>query len=345
MLMLIEKKRKYNQLQNQFFNSTINIIQIKNLDSLKNYDFHYFSNSDYKKVGPTGDKWTRYFLSKQELKVLNSISDLHKLSRFEQLAEVDVGTVTGANKYFVVSKDILKKYELEKIALPLVGRSMHIRGITFDKNDWIKNKKKGVAAHLLNFPNTSFEKYPKKMKGYIRLGEKEGIHKGYKTGIRERWYQVPSIGKPDAFLLRRSHKFPKLILNEAKANTTDTMHRVKIKPGIDHSSLVFCFYNSITMAYSELIGRSHGGGVLEILPNDAETMLIPYTKIDKKDLKYIDKILRTEKDIEKILDYVDDLVLKNHFGFSEQTIVTFRRIWKKLACRRHERKKSTTVSS
>jgi len=345
MLMLIEKKKGSDQLQNQFFNSAINIIEIKNLDSLKNYDFQDFSNSNYKKVEPTDDKWTRYFLSKQEIKVLKSISDLQKLRRFGELAYVDVGTVTGANKYFVVSDETIKKFDLKNIAIPLVGRSMHIDGIIFEKNDWINNKKKGVASHLLNFPNTNFNKYPSKMKQYIRMGEKERIHTGYKTGIRERWYQVPSIWKPDAFLLRRSHKYPKLVLNEAKANTTDTMHRVKIKKGIDLHSLVFCFYNSVTMAYSELIGRSHGGGVLEILPNDAETMLIPYTKCSKKNLKYIDEIFRTDKDIEKILDYVDDIVLKNHFGFSDQTITTFRRIWKKLASRRHERKKSNSISS
>lgn len=339
-LMLIEKDKLDDGLQNELFNSKINIIQVKDIESLKNLENKNIENSEYKKIEPTEDKWTRYFLSKQELKVLKTISELQKLSRFGELAEVDVGTVTGANNYFVVPEDTLKKYQLEKIALPLVGRSMHIPGIIFDKKDWLENKKKGVAAHLLNFPKDSFEKYPKKMQEYIHLGEKEKIHKGYKTGIRERWYQVPSIWKPDAFLLRRSHRFPKLILNEANANTTDTMHRVKIRPGVDHYSLIFCFYNSITMAYSELVGRSYGGGVLEILPNDAETMLIPYVKCKKSDLEHIDKLFRSDKNIENIMDYVDDIVLKQKFGFSDQTITTFRDIWKKLASKRLDRKKS-----
>ena len=71
-------------------------------------------------------------------------------------------------------------------------------------------------------------------------------------------------------------------------------------------------------------------------------MLIPYTKCKEKDLRHIDKIFRTDKDIEKILDYVDNLVLKKQFGFSQETITTFRNIWKKLASRRHERKQSTS---
>ena len=342
-LVLIEKDKNQNDSQNKVFNHKINIIQIKNMDFLKNIKNKNIEESEYKKIEPTEDKWNRYLLSKQELKVLTSISDLEKLSRFGEIAKVDVGTVTGANNYFVVSEDTLKEYKLEKIAAPLVGRNLHIPGIIFDEKDWFENKKKGFAVHLLNFPNTDFENYPKIMQEYIRLGEKQEIHKRYKTRMRDRWYQVPSIWKPDAFLLRRSHRFPKLILNEANANTIDTMHRVKMNPGIDRDSLIFCFYNSVTMAYSELVGRSYGGGVLEILPNEAETMLIPYTKCKKRDLLHIEKLFRADSEIEEILDYVDDIVLKQKFDFSDQTIGTFRDIWKKLALKRLNKKKLTRV--
>ena len=338
-LVLIEKDKNQSGSQNEVFNHKINIIQIKNMDFLKNIENKNIEKSEYKKIEPTEDKWNRYLLSKQELKVLTSISDLKKLSRFGDIAKVDVGTVTGANNYFVVSEDTLKEYKLEKIAAPLVGRNLHIPGIIFDEKDWFENKKKGFAVHLLNFPNIDFENYPKIMQEYIRLGEKQEIHKRYKTRMRDRWYQVPSIWKPDAFLLRRSHRFPKLILNEANANTIDTMHRVKMHPGIDRGSLIFCFYNSVTMAYSELVGRSYGGGVLEILPNEAETMLVPYTKCKKRDLLHIEKLFRADSEIEEILDYVDDIVLKQKFDFSDQTIGTFRDIWKKLALKRLNKKK------
>ena len=201
-----------------------------------------------------------------------------------------------------------------------------------------ENKKKQIASHLLNFPDNKYENYSELMKKYIEMGEKNNIHEGYKTGIRKRWYQVPSIWKPDAFLMRRSHKFPKLVLNNADSFTTDTMHRVKIKEDVDLQSLIFCFYNSITMASCEIIGRSHGGGVLEILPNDAETILIPYKKIAAKHLQKIDSMFRKNREIDPILDYVDDILLKDHLNLSSKSISEFRTIQKILTKRRLNRR-------
>ena len=90
------------------------------------------------------------------------------------------------------------------------------------------------------------------------------------------------------------------------------------------------------MASSELVGRNHGGGVLEILPNDAETILFPYFKCRKSQLQEIDKMYKESKPIESILDYVDEEV-RNHIGISEETTKTFRNIWKKLSSRRLQR--------
>ena len=318
--------------------TSLDIIQLKNVQSLDSFDIDTVPSSKYKKIEATSDKWTKYFLSKQKLNEIKKIELNKKIKKLGSLAEVDVGTVTGANKFFVVNAETISEYDLKKVALPLVGRSMHIAGLIFGKEDWKKNVEKGIASHLLAFSDEEFKNYPKKMQEYIKLGEKLGIQNGYKTGIRGRWYQVPSIWNPDCFLLRRSHKFPKLILNKIGAHTTDTMHRVKIKPKIDHASLVFCFYNSVTLAYAELIGRSHGGGVLEILPDDAETILIPYKKISQKELKKIDLLFREEKNINQILDYVDEILLKKHLKLSDSTVKNFRSIREDLANKRMRRR-------
>ena len=339
-LLLVDKQKNHEQIKN-FANTAINIIQLNNISSLKNFDLNSIPLSQYKNIKAGEGKWTRFFLTKDQLSELEEIENNQMVKQLGDLATVDVGIVTGANKYFVVNDDIIKQYELEKISLPLVGRSMHINGLIFEKKDWIENKKKEIASHLLNFPNEKFKDYSYMMKKYISIGKVNDIHRGYKTGIRDRWYQVPSIWKSDAFLLRRSHKFPKLILNSANAYTTDTMHRVKIKEGVDHPSLIFCFYNSVTMAYSEIIGRSHGGGVLEILPNDAETILIPYKKIASKHLQKIDSMFRKNKEIEPILDYVDDILLKEHLDLSTKSISKFRSIQETLVARRLKRKRST----
>ena len=64
---------------------------------------------------------------------------------------------------------------------------------------------------------------------YIKEGEKLGIHKGYKCGIRNEWQIMPSAWVSEALFTRRNNIYPRLIINSAKAYTTDTMHRVTVR--------------------------------------------------------------------------------------------------------------------
>jgi len=111
---------------------------------------------------------------------------------------------------------------------------------------------------------------------YIAQGELQGINKGYKTGIREDWFVVPSLKISDALFIRRNNLYPRLIINDAKAYTTDTMHRVFLKSQTNLKSFTASYYNSLSLAFTEVSGRSHGGGVLEMMPNETERVLLPY---------------------------------------------------------------------
>src|SRR5690606_37270577 len=122
------------------------------------------------------------------------------------------------------------------------------------------------------------------------------IHEGYKCSIRDEWQIVPSLRISEALFIRRNNQYPKLIINEAKAYTTDTMHRVTVKPEVDIKALTASYYNSLSLAYTEICGRSHGGGVLELMPNEVEEILLPYNSNNVKLLPVIDKMLRENKD-------------------------------------------------
>ena len=93
-------------------------------------------------------------------------------------------------------------------------------------------------------------------KAYIENGEQQGINKGYKTSIRDDWYVIPSIKLSDALFLRRNNLYPKFVLNEARAYTTDTMHRVFIKEGVNRKAFVVSYYNSLSFAFAEILGRN-----------------------------------------------------------------------------------------
>ena len=191
----------------------------------------------------------------------------------------------------------------------------------------------------MNFQDIPYEQYPKEHKDYIALGEKNGENKGYKCSIRNRWYIVPSIWVPDAFFLRRNYLYPKFVINKCGAVSTDTMHRIKFKDGTDKELVLLSYYNSISFAFSEICGRSYGGGVLEILPGELGNIMLP--RIDSIDisikedlLNEIDKVVRLDEDIEKALDLVDNEILVNILGIDKEICKQFRDIWKKLQKRR-----------
>ncbi len=178
---------------------------------------------------------------------------------------------------------------------------------------------------------------------YIAWGEEAEINKGYKCRIREEWQIVPSQRISDALFIRRNNKYPKLIINEAKAYTTDTMHRVTVKENAEIKALTASYYNSLSFAFSEICGRSHGGGVLELMPNEVERILLPYNENNTELLPVINKMIREKKDISELLKITNEKILKENFGLTDSEIELADSIWKKLSKRRLNRGKKANA--
>jgi adenine-specific DNA-methyltransferase len=320
-------------------NALIGVKELQSLDELDNFSFH---DIKYQKVKHTKEKWTKYFTNDNEVKLIESIKQDDRFVQFQDISIVNVGITTGDNNYFSVNDDVVKEFKFKNIALPLIGRSAHARGVYFTKEDWKYNIGKGKNAYLLCFPDIPYDKYPEEHKQYIDMGEKKGVHKGYKCSIRDKWYRVPSIWVPDAFFLRRNDSFPKFVLNEIDAVSTDTMHRIKFKDGIDRHKALLSYYNSITFAFTEINGRSYGGGVLEVLPGEVSAILLPKVDmLDEKEtsklIEIIDENVRSQGNIEEVLDIIDREVLVKHLKIDKEICVQFRDIWKKLMTRRKGR--------
>lgn len=314
----------------------IRIIELNNLDDFKKLDLN---TNSFQKLKHVKEKWTKYFVSAEKVKVIQSIREDKRFSKFSDLALINIGITTGNNTYFSVDRGTTDKYELSSVTLPLIGRSSHAHGIYFTNKDWQENIKTDKRAMLISFPDTSYETYPAKHKEYIEFGEKKGENKGYKCSIRDRWYIVPSVWIPDAFFLRRNNLYPKFVLNRCNAVSTDTMHRIKFNDGVNAENVLLSYYNSISFAFTEICGRSYGGGVLEILPGEVGNIMLPL--IDKIDetlrnelLEQVDDIVRNDEDIEEALDLVDQKLLVEVLGIDKDTCISCRQIWKKMQKRR-----------
>lgn len=314
----------------------IRIIEMNDLSGFEKLDLQ---KNGFQKMQHVKEKWTRYFMTAKEVELIQSIRADKRFAKFADYGLINIGITTGNNGYFCVSEKTCAEYDLENVTLPLIGRSSHSHGIFFTNEDWEKNKASGKRARLVSFPDTPIENYPERHKAYIALGEKAGENEGYKCSIRDRWYIVPSVWIPDAFFLRRNNLYPKFVLNRCNAVSTDTMHRMKFNVGVQPEKVLLSYYNSISFAFTEICGRSYGGGVLEILPSEMGKIMLPILdniegEMCNSLLKQIDKIVRENDVIEKALDLVDSEVLINYLGVDSEWCKKCRAIWKKMRNRR-----------
>jgi adenine-specific DNA-methyltransferase len=315
----------------------IRTIEIEGIDDLVSYEHTTFLGEKLKEMDHSTEKWTMYFLEEEELELLRSLKANAKLSIARDSIDVDVGIVTGLNDFFVLTEQQVEKYGLRSYTQRIVGRSAHLPGIRFSDSDWIANAEKQSPAFLLRPPDLPFYCLPDELKAYITSGEEKGLNKGYKCRIRNRWYVVPSVWIPHAFMLRQVHHYPKIILNDANATCTDTIHRVKLRNDTPAKTVAAAFLNSLTFAFSEVMGRSYGGGVLELEPNEAEKLPLPLAGADTLDLDELDRLLRAG-DIYAVLDITDEVLLRSGMGLSIKETQLLRTIWQKLRDRRINRK-------
>lgn len=292
-------------------------------------DFH-FTEKDTSETS----KWTTHCLTQSEVILLNRLKS--SLKTLDELCDSKAGIVTGANKYFILNQERTKQNKLEKYSRPIIQKGAFVKSwIKFDEEDFGSLVRNQTPCFLIDLNNAKINK-ASKVNEYLLQGTSTDIDKGYKTKIREKWYEVPNIGNSaQGLFFKRCHVFPKFIINEAKALATDSAYLVNAKEGIDINSLVLSFYNSLTLVFSEINGRFYGGGVLELTPNEFRSLPIPYVKISDNDyLKYL-QLFQSDRDLNLNIRELDDFFLKRTIpDITDGEIETLRTVREKLVSRR-----------
>lgn len=276
-------------------------------------------------------KWTRALLAPATRSLLDALVDNDAVRRFDEVADVNVGIVTGANKFFLVEDKIVEQFDLQQWSHPMFGRSEHCPGIIYDQSQHEANAKKGNPTNFLWFKDEGVEKSIKG-KRYIDLGESESLHTRFKCRIRKPWYAVPSVSATEIGMLKRSHDTPRLILNKIRAYTTDTSYRITIKEGTAEQ-LVYGFINALTSLSAELEGRHYGGGVLELVPSEIEKLLLPSPSKITPNVAELDRAVRTMP-MDAVVEQQTKIVLGG-IGLSGNDQLELLTAWKKMRDRRH----------
>lgn len=287
------------------------------------------------------EKWTKYFLDPPAIDAIRAVRDHGGLCRLGDLADVDVGIVTGRNQFFVLRPSTAVARGVGAHTQPLVSKSAHLSGVVFGDEDLTHLERQDALCRLLALDQDIEPRRHAALEAYIAEGEAADVHTGYKCSIRKKWWVVPSVWTPDAFLLRQIHDHPRIIANLTAATSTDTIHRVRMLNGTPPTALAAASINSATFAFSEVLGRSYGGGVLELEPREAEALLIPDPRrLTKRDVAAVHHLL-TRDGLIAALDLVDEKLLVQAHGISPATVAQLRGAWERLRDRRLRRGRSS----
>ncbi|MCK5565768.1 MAG: N-6 DNA methylase [Planctomycetes bacterium] len=309
----------------------LGIIPTKGKKFLNASPSEYFKKTNFINGKTIEGKWTRALLTKGELNLYDEITSKDDVHQFSDIADVKVGLVTGANKFFLVNDETVKKYDLKKWAHPMFGRSIHCPGAVYDKKQHLSNSNSGLPSNFIWFDVNDKSELSKSALKYISEGEMDSLHERYKCRIRTPWFKVPYVYSTSIGMLKRANNFPRLIYNDIEAYTTDTAYRITTT-NVNAKKLVYCFVNSLTALSSELEGRHYGGGVLELVPSEIGRLFIPIPRNTKPALMQLDHAIRKTSPRD-ILARQDNKILRK-LGLSNNEILCMHNAWNRLRNRR-----------
>ena len=227
-------------------------------------------------ANPSADgKWSDLVLPLETRQLLYEVS--RRLVRLDTYGSLELGTVTGANDYFALSESTRKAHGLTERHLRRISPpgTRHLKGTAFSRAQWEELKLADERVWLL-CPDG--KPRAKGLVSYLAHGVELGVPRTYKCSVRDSWWRPPVTPVPDLFFTYMSHRYPRLVANDAKTAFLNSMHGLRLNEGSPKeacAALPLLSLNSATMLGAEVLGRSYGGGILKMEPREAASLPVP----------------------------------------------------------------------
>lgn len=268
-------------------------------------------------------KWSNAVLSDEEIDLLNRITNQY--TTIAKLSDSAPGIVTGANNKFILTKEEVDQYECTQYVKPIISKGVMAKN-KFEVNHALISElaSAGKKVYLLDLVGTKPDELPVSLKNYLSIvasTKRNGveIQKSYKCSKRKPWYGVPIVKSGRVIFFKRYDLCPRISTNPAEIYTTDIAYNLRLHEGIDPESLVFCFYNSLTLAQCEFVGRYYAGGVSELTPNEFRTISVPYRQIKPCDIERAKQMFNDNEDLNQIVAFVNSKTLEADLSTDEIT--------------------------
>jgi adenine-specific DNA-methyltransferase len=296
----------------------------------------YCESLDNLEAAITGSLSAKYF-SKTTIistdsaqQVFENITNRDDACSIGDVARILIGTVTGANKFFILSPSQINKYGIdEKYVYPILSKFSYITGLDITEEDFSNWKASDYRCMILHLDDES--EALGKTKVYTDTFDK--LLKANNETFKKRTCWLASDDKriPDGFFSYMNDHGPRISLNSAGINSTNSIHRIFFNKNItihQRKLVAITLYTSFSQLSAELEGRSYGSGVLKLEPSGAKVIKIVLPK-DKTSHQVnvaafrIDALLR-QCDYFAVEQYANEFIFGNSIEAQEKLIEPLR---------------------
>ncbi|MEM8556716.1 MAG: N-6 DNA methylase [Bacteroidota bacterium] len=263
-----------------------------------------------------GDRvFVRALLSDTLLRLLDHLLPV-RTQRMESLATIRIGYVSGDKGFFHPDPGTVRDYALRPVSL--------VEAITSTKSlasagVYSSTVPPGKVSRLF-LPQAGLT--PSEA-AYVEYGESLGVQRRYKCRIRSPWYLVPGVRTPDLILSVFSER-PLVLLNDAAFAASNSLICGYTKPGVDSEALVAAWYTSLTLLQCEIEVHALGGGVMVLIPGEANKIRLPYSvQVDEQHLAKLNGLLLATETAKAYMAG-DAAVLQEQLGLTSSDIECIR---------------------
>ncbi len=236
-------------------------------------------------------------------------------------ADIKIGMVTGANKYFVVNQATVNEHNLPGDVLqPVIGRFSSLTGVTHDIRKQRRIQREGHRAYLVCPSEEQMQDPNNPVSAYLNQITLEERTKNRTFEKRPHWF-APGYGidgiVADCFLSYMIHLGPRMVVNKAKLNCTNSIHKVIFRENTP-AKVKLAFSLTLLSTYSqfsaEVEGRAYSSGVLKIEPSAGRNIKVLFTPGCVEDFLGIkadvEKEIKRENYI-KVAELVDGVLIQH----------------------------------